>query len=109
MQVSVSPSIPELMIQLESCQLNLGPDMEIVELIQGQEAKSSCVSLLSPSPSGDIRFSFLLRGYMVPMPTTGILSCSVTMHPRIRSLVSGGRAQPSFKGGFWVWSFQEGM
>ncbi|XDB55630.1 hypothetical protein ABFV05_009246 [Capra hircus] len=85
-QVSVSPSIPELMIQLESCQLNLGPDMEIVELIQGQEAKSSCVSLLSPSPSGDIRFSFLLRGYLVPMPTTGILSCSVTMHPRIRSL-----------------------
>ncbi|XP_020730609.1 endoglin isoform X1 [Odocoileus virginianus] len=85
-QVSVSPSIPELKIQLESCQLNLGPDMEIVELIQGQEAKSSCVSLLSPSPSGDIRFSFLLRGYMVPMPTTGILSCSVTMHPRIRSL-----------------------
>lgn len=105
----MSPSTPELKIQLESCQLNLGPDMEIVELIQGQEAKSSCVSLLSPSSSGDIRFSFLLRGYMVPMPTTGILSCSVTMHPGIRSLVSGSRAQPSFRGGFWVWTFQEGM
>ncbi|XP_004269229.1 endoglin [Orcinus orca] len=78
-QVSVSPSIPELTIQLDSCQLNLGPDMEIVELIQSQAAKSSCVSLLSPSPGGDMRFSFLLRGYMVPMPTTGILSCTVAL------------------------------
>ncbi|TKC38111.1 hypothetical protein EI555_002045 [Monodon monoceros] len=78
-QVSVSPSIPELTIQLDSCQLNLGPDMEIVELIQSQAAKSSCVSLLSPSPGGDMRFSFLLRGYMVPMPTTGVLSCTVAL------------------------------
>ncbi|XP_007471804.1 PREDICTED: endoglin [Lipotes vexillifer] len=78
-QVSVSPSIPELTIQLDSCQLNLGPDMEIVELIQSQAAKSSCVSLLSPSPGGDMRFSFLLRGYMVPMPTTGILSCTAAL------------------------------
>ncbi|XP_032490422.1 endoglin isoform X3 [Phocoena sinus] len=67
-QVSVSPSIPELTIQLDSCQLNLGPDMEIVELIQSQAAKSSCVSLLSPSPGGDMRFSFLLRGYMAACP-----------------------------------------
>ncbi|NIG59994.1 endoglin isoform X2 [Pontoporia blainvillei] len=78
-QVSVSPPIPELTIQLDSCQLNLGPDMEIVELIQSRAAKSSCVSLLSPSPGGDMRFSFLLRGYMVPIPTTGILSCAVAL------------------------------
>nr|XP_031533444.1 endoglin isoform X1 [Vicugna pacos] len=85
-QVSVSPSIPELTIQLDSCQLNLGPDMEIVELIQSQAAKSSCVSLMSPSPGGDMRFSFLLRGHMVPMPTTGILSCTVALRPRTWSL-----------------------
>lgn len=109
MQVSVSPSIPELTIQLDSCQLNLGPDMEIVELIQSQAAKSSCVSLLSPSPGGDMRFSFLLRGYMVPMPTTGILSCTVALRLSTWSLVSRGWAKPSFKGGFRVWSFQEGM
>ncbi|XP_047624447.1 endoglin isoform X1 [Phacochoerus africanus] len=85
-QVSMSPSIPELMTQLDSCQLNLGPDVEMVDLIQNQEAKSSCVSLLSPSPGGDMRFSFLLRGYIVPMPTAGILSCTVALRPRTWSL-----------------------
>uniref|UniRef100_A0A8D1LFG4 Endoglin n=1 Tax=Sus scrofa TaxID=9823 RepID=A0A8D1LFG4_PIG len=85
-RVSMSPSIPELMTQLDSCQLNLGPDVEMVDLIQNQEAKSSCVSLLSPSPGGDMRFSFLLRGYVVPMPTAGILSCTVALRPRTWSL-----------------------
>ncbi|XP_057579148.1 endoglin isoform X2 [Hippopotamus amphibius kiboko] len=85
-QVSVSPLFPERMIELDRCQLNLGPDKEIVELIQRQEAQSSCVSLLSPSPGGDMRFSFLLRGYMVPMPTTGILSCTVALRIRTLSL-----------------------
>uniref|UniRef100_A0A8C3X1S2 Endoglin n=1 Tax=Catagonus wagneri TaxID=51154 RepID=A0A8C3X1S2_9CETA len=86
MQVSMSPSIPELMTQLDSCQLNLGPDVEIVDLIQNQEAKSSCVSLLSPSPGGDMRFSFLLRGYLVPMPTAGILSCTIALRLKTWSL-----------------------
>lgn len=103
----MSPSIPELMTQLDSCQLNLGPDVEMVDLIQNQEAKSSCVSLLSPSPGGDMRFSFLLRGYVVPMPTAGILSCTVALRPRTWSLVSGAWPRPSFKGDFWIRGFQE--
>lgn len=89
LQVSMSPSIPELMLQLDSCQLDLGPDADTVELIQSQVAKGSCVSLLSPGPGGDMRFSFLLRGYMVPTPTTGTLSCTITLRPRTWSLVSG--------------------
>lgn len=85
-QVSVSPSIPELMLQLDSCQLELGPEAETMELIQSQAAKGSCVSLLSPSPHGDARFSFLLRGYMVPTPKAGTLSCTVALRPRTWSL-----------------------
>ncbi|XP_040338346.1 endoglin [Herpailurus yagouaroundi] len=85
-QVSMSPSIPELVLQLDSCQLDLGPDADTVELIQSQVAKGSCVSLLSPGPGGDMRFSFLLRGYMVPTPTTGTLSCTITLRPRTWSL-----------------------
>ncbi|XP_044776247.1 endoglin isoform X2 [Neomonachus schauinslandi] len=81
-QVSMSPSIPELMLQLDSCHLDLGPDADTVELIQSQTAKGSCVSLLSPGPGGDVRFSFLLRGYMVPTPTTGTLSCTIALRSR---------------------------
>lgn len=78
-QVSMSPSIPDLTLTLESCQLDLGPEADTVELIQSEAAKGSCVSLLSPSPRGDKRFSFLLRGYMVPTPKAGILNCSVSL------------------------------
>ncbi|XP_054440310.1 endoglin [Pteronotus mesoamericanus] len=78
-QVSMSPSIPELILTLDSCQLDLGPEADTVELIQHQAAKGSCVSLLSPSPRGDLRFSFLLRGYMVPTPKAGILNCSISL------------------------------
>uniref|UniRef100_G1M9D6 Endoglin n=1 Tax=Ailuropoda melanoleuca TaxID=9646 RepID=G1M9D6_AILME len=81
-QVSMSPPIPELMLQLDSCHLDLGPDADTVELIQSQTAKGSCVSLLSPGPAGDVRFSFLLRGYMVPTPTPGTLSCTVALRSR---------------------------
>ncbi|XP_073761813.1 endoglin isoform X2 [Callorhinus ursinus] len=81
-QVSMSPSIPELMLQLDSCHLDLGPDTDTVELIQSQTTKGSCVSLLSPGPGGDVRFSFLLRGYMVPTPTTGTLSCTIALRSR---------------------------
>ncbi|KAI5138350.1 Endoglin [Manis pentadactyla] len=85
-QVSVSPSIPEFMLQLDSCQLDLGPEANTVELIQSQAAKDSCVNLLSPSPGGDARFSFLLRGYMVSTPTTGTLSCNIALRPRTWAL-----------------------
>ncbi|KAK2499762.1 hypothetical protein MC885_021534 [Smutsia gigantea] len=85
-QVSVSPSVPEFMLQLDSCQLDLGPDANTVELIQSQAAKDSCVNLLSPSPGGDARFSFLLRGYMVSTPTTGTLSCNIALRPRTWAL-----------------------
>uniref|UniRef100_A0A671FCS2 Endoglin n=1 Tax=Rhinolophus ferrumequinum TaxID=59479 RepID=A0A671FCS2_RHIFE len=81
-QVSMSPSIPELMLQLDSCHLDLGPEAETVELIQSQAAKGSCVSLLSPSLHGDARFSFLLRGYMVPTPKAGTLICTVSLRSR---------------------------
>uniref|UniRef100_A0A9L0K932 Endoglin n=1 Tax=Equus asinus TaxID=9793 RepID=A0A9L0K932_EQUAS len=84
-QVSVSPMIPEHVFQLESCHLDLGPDTDTVELIQSHTAKGSCVSMLSPSPEGDMRFSFLLRGYMVPTPKTGTLSCTIALYPRIWS------------------------
>ncbi|XP_055964760.1 endoglin [Sorex fumeus] len=81
-QVSMSPSIPELTPQLDSCQLDLGSEGDKVDLIQNQAAKGSCVNLLSPSPEGDKRFSFLLRGYMVHTPTVGTLTCSITLRPR---------------------------
>ncbi|XP_007942491.1 endoglin [Orycteropus afer afer] len=84
-QLSVSQSISELVFQLDSCHLDLGPEADTVELIQNQAAKGSCVSLLPPSPDGDLRFSFLLRGYMVPTPKAGTLSCTVGLHPRTRS------------------------
>lgn len=81
-QVSMSPAIPELTLQLDSCQLDLGSEGDKVDLIQNQVAKGSCVNLLSPSPEGDKRFSFLLRGYMVPTPTVGTLTCSIALRPR---------------------------
>ena len=85
----MSPPIPELTLQLDSCHLDLGPDADTVELIQSQTAKGSCVSLLSPGPGGDVRFSFLLRGYMVSTPTTGTLSCAIALRSRSLSPVSG--------------------
>uniref|UniRef100_A0A8D2HUD2 Endoglin n=1 Tax=Urocitellus parryii TaxID=9999 RepID=A0A8D2HUD2_UROPR len=81
-QVGMSPLIPEVVLQLDSCHLDLGPEADTVELIQGRAAKGSCVSMLSPSPEGDLRFSFLLRVYMVPTPTAGTLSCTVALRPR---------------------------
>ncbi|KAM6184267.1 LOW QUALITY PROTEIN: endoglin [Erethizon dorsatum] len=78
-QVTMSPSTPDITFLLESCHLDLGPEVDTVELIQGQAAKSSCVSLLPPSPDGAQRFSFLLRVYRVPIPTAGTLSCTVTL------------------------------
>lgn len=81
-QVSMSPFIPELTPQLDSCHLDLGSGGDKVELIQNQAAKGSCVNLLAPGPEGDKRFSFLLRGHMVPTPTVGILSCSIALQPR---------------------------
>lgn len=91
--------IPEHVFQLESCHLDLGPDTDTVELIQSHTAKGSCVSMLSPSPEGDMRFSFLLRGYMVPTPKTGTLSCTIALYPRIWSQVSGGLSQAQLQGG----------
>lgn len=79
-QVRTSPSTSEVTVQLDSCQLDLGPEGDTVELIQSRAAKGSCVSLLSPSPEGDPRFSFLLRVYMVPTPTAGTLSCNLALH-----------------------------
>ncbi|XP_006835039.1 PREDICTED: endoglin [Chrysochloris asiatica] len=84
-QVSMTPSISELTFQLDSCHLDLGREADTVELIQHQAAKGNCVNLLSPSPDGDLRFSFLLRGYMVPTPTTGTLRCIIGLRPRTSS------------------------
>lgn len=84
-QVSMSPSTSEVTVQLDSCHLDLGPEGDMVELIQSRAAKGSCVSLLSPSPDGDPRFSFLLRVYMVPTPTAGTLSCNVALQPSTSS------------------------
>ncbi|XP_005004069.2 endoglin isoform X1 [Cavia porcellus] len=78
-QVTVTPSIPDITFLLESCHLDLGPEVDTVELIQAQAAKSSCVSLLPPGPDGAPRFSFLLRVYRGPMPTAGTLNCTVTL------------------------------
>lgn len=88
-QVSMSPLTSEITVQIDSCHLDLGPEGDMVELIQSRAAKGSCVSLLSPSPEGDPRFSFLLRVYMVPTPTAGTLSCNLALHPSTLSQVSG--------------------
>ncbi|XP_054582735.1 endoglin [Eptesicus fuscus] len=85
-QVSMSPPTAGIMLKLDSCQLDLRPEADTVELIQNQAAKGSCVSLLESSPRGDMRFSFLLRGYMVPTPKAGTLSCTVAMRPSTSSL-----------------------
>lgn len=89
MQVSVSPLTSEVTVHLDSCHLDLGPEGDMVELIQSRTAKGSCVTLLSPSPEGDPRFSFLLRVYMVPTPTAGTLSCNLALRPSTLSQVSG--------------------
>uniref|UniRef100_G1PMZ6 Endoglin n=1 Tax=Myotis lucifugus TaxID=59463 RepID=G1PMZ6_MYOLU len=86
-QVSMSPPTPEIMPKLDSCQLDLKPEADTVELIQNQAAKGSCVSLLDASPHGVMRFSFLLRGHMVPTPKAGTLSCTVAMRLGTSSLV----------------------
>ncbi|XP_034349833.1 endoglin [Arvicanthis niloticus] len=80
-QVSMSSFTSEITVQIDSCHLDLGPEGDMLELIQSRAAKGSCVSLLSPSPEGDPRFSFLLRVYMVPTPTAGTLSCNLALHP----------------------------
>ncbi|KAK1334107.1 hypothetical protein QTO34_005107 [Cnephaeus nilssonii] len=85
-QVSMSPPTSGIVLKLDSCQLDLRPEADTVELIQNQAAKGSCVSLLESSPRGDMRFSFLLRGYMVPTPKAGTLSCTVAMRPSTSSL-----------------------
>ncbi|KAM9069967.1 endoglin [Sarcophilus harrisii] len=77
-QVTVSPVIPEVTTNLDSCSLDLGPEADPVELIHDQLAKSPRVSLLT-TDSKWIQFSFLLRGHMVPTPTTAILSCNVEL------------------------------
>uniref|UniRef100_A0AAQ5BHI3 Endoglin n=1 Tax=Homo sapiens TaxID=9606 RepID=A0AAQ5BHI3_HUMAN len=84
-RVRVSPSVSEFLLQLDSCHLDLGPEGGTVELIQGRAAKGNCVSLLSPSPEGDPRFSFLLHFYTVPIPKTGTLSCTVALRPKTGS------------------------
>lgn len=84
-QVRVSPSIPEFLLQLDSCHLDLGPEGGTMELIQGRAAKGNCVSLLSPSPEGNPRFSFLLHFYTVPIPKTGTLSCTIALRPKTGS------------------------
>lgn len=91
-QVKMSPVISEISLHLNNCQLDLGPEADKVELIQNQTAKGSCVSLLAPSPEGDMRFSFLLRGYMVRTPTTGTLSCTIGLRANNLTTVSGGAA-----------------
>lgn len=85
----MSPLTSEVTVQLDSCHLDLGPEGDMVELIQNRAPKGSCVSLLSPSPEGGPRFSFLLRVYMVPTPTAGTLSCNLALHPSTLSQVSG--------------------
>ncbi|ERE71220.1 endoglin [Cricetulus griseus] len=80
-QVRMSPSTSDVTVHLESCHLDLGPEGDMVELIQNRAPKGSCVSLLSLSPEGDPRFSFLLHVYMMPTPTAGTLSCNVALQP----------------------------
>lgn len=104
----MSPPNPEIMLRLDSCQLDLKPEADTVELIQNQAAKGSCVSLLAPGPHGGMRFSFLLHGYMVPTPKAGTLSCTVAMRLGTSSLVSGAWPRTNVKGGFQVSGFREG-
>lgn len=85
----MSPLTSEVTVQLDSCHLDLGPKRDTVELIQSGAAKGSCVSLLTPSPEGDPRFSFLLHVYTVPTPTAGTLSCNLALHSSTLSQVSG--------------------
>lgn len=85
----MSPSTSDVTVHLESCHLDLGPEGDMVELIQNRAPKGSCVSLLSLSPEGDPRFSFLLHVYMMPTPTAGTLSCNVALQPSTVSQVSG--------------------
>lgn len=99
------PLTSEVTVQLESCHLDLGPEGDMVELIQSRAAKGSCVSLLSPSPEGDPRFSFLLRVYMVPTPTAGTLSCSLALHLSTLSQVSG-HGSGRVSGTPWVWGLK---
>ncbi|XP_017404549.1 endoglin isoform X2 [Cebus imitator] len=84
-QVKMSPPIPELLLELDSCHLDLGPEGGTMELIQGRVAKSSCVNLLSPSPEGDPRFSFLFHVYTAPIPKAGTLRCTVALRPKTGS------------------------
>uniref|UniRef100_F7CZ80 Endoglin n=1 Tax=Monodelphis domestica TaxID=13616 RepID=F7CZ80_MONDO len=77
-QVTVAPAIEELIAQLDSCSLDLGPEADPVELIHDQVPKSPRVSFLM-SDSSRIQFSFLLRGHMVPTPTAATLSCNVEL------------------------------
>lgn len=107
-QVSMSPWIPELTLELDSCQLDLRPEADTVELIQSSAAKGSCVSLLSPGVHGDMRFSFLLRGYMVPTPKAGTLSCTVAMRLGTSSLVSGPEPGPMSRVAFRSGGFRKG-
>lgn len=78
-QVSMAPQSREVALRLDSCQLDLRPEADPLELIRNQAAKGNCVSLLDPSPRGDPRFSFLLRGHMVPTPAAGTLRCTVAL------------------------------
>uniref|UniRef100_F6Q7Q3 Endoglin n=1 Tax=Callithrix jacchus TaxID=9483 RepID=F6Q7Q3_CALJA len=84
-QVKMSPLIPELLVELDSCHLDLGPEGGTMELIQGRVAKNSCVNLLSPSPEGDPRFSFLFHVYTAPIPKAGTLRCTVALRPKTGS------------------------
>nr|XP_010349626.2 endoglin isoform X1 [Saimiri boliviensis boliviensis] len=91
-QVKMSPPIPELLLELDSCHLDLGPEGGTMELIQGRVAKSSCVNLLSPSPEGDPRFSFLFHVYTAPIPKAGTLRCTVALRPKTGSQVAQAKA-----------------
>ncbi|XP_006892676.1 PREDICTED: endoglin [Elephantulus edwardii] len=64
---------------INSCSLDLGPEANVMELIHNNTPKGSCVSLLPLGPNKDPRFSFLLRGYIVPTPTAGILRCTIDL------------------------------
>ncbi|XP_072488620.1 endoglin [Notamacropus eugenii] len=75
-QVTVTPIIEEIITYLDSCSLDLGPEADPVELIHDQVVRSPRMSLLTTN-SDRIRFSFLLRGHMVPTPMAATLSCDV--------------------------------
>ncbi|XP_068925645.1 endoglin [Petaurus breviceps papuanus] len=75
-QVTVTPSIEELSVYLESCSLDLGPEADPVELIHDQMVRSPRVKLLI-ADSNPMQFSFLLRGHMVPTPMAATFTCNV--------------------------------